>query len=215
VRAPIPTELDGYRLIRQLGQGAIGSVYLARDTLLERDVAIKFLLDDSASEAALERFRIEARAIARLQHPNVVAVHRVGNAGGRPYLAYELVRGESLDRLEKPIAEPKALSIAIDLARGLSAAHARGVFHRDVKPANAILAEDGVVKLVDFGLAKIADDSKEETPGALANAAEAATLPGVRRFAEAVEHRATGSPALTETGAALGTPSYMAPDKSS
>ncbi len=158
-------EFDGYRLERHLGSGAVGSVYLARDTLLERDVALKRLQDPAVEGPAVERFLVEARALARLQHPNVVAVHRVGAVAGRPYIVYELVRGRSLDRLEKPVAEPLLLHVALDLARGLEAAHARGVVHRDVKPSNAILSDDGPIKLVDFGLARIGEH--EVVPGAI------------------------------------------------
>ena len=105
-----------------------------------------------------ERFYAEARAVARLTHPNVVTIHRVGEAGGRPFLVSELVRGESLDKLTLPIPSNKLRAIARGLARGLAAAHRRGVLHRDIKPANAVLSTEGEVKLLDFGVAKLLDD---------------------------------------------------------
>src|SRR5262249_2186010 len=99
-----PAELDGFRVVRQLGQGGMGTVYLGHADLLERPVALKFLASGDPTMPARERFRIEARAIARLQHPNVVQIYRVGEVHGRPYLAYELINGQSLDKLPKPLA---------------------------------------------------------------------------------------------------------------
>lgn len=149
-------DLDEYRLIRSLGKGAMGQVYLGHDTVLDRPVAIKLLNAADPSAAARLRFLVEARAIARLSHPNVVTVFRVGEHNGTPYLVSEYIRGTSLDRLDRPVPWERVLAIAIDLAHGLAAAHRRGVMHRDIKPANAILSENGTVKLLDFGLAKLA-----------------------------------------------------------
>ncbi len=154
-----PSEFEEYRLLCPLGHGAMGQVYLAQDTLLDRRVAVKFIataqgrLPDAAARA---RFFQEARAIARLQHPNVVAIHRVGEVRGQPYLVSEFIRGEPLDRLRRPVDARLALQLGLGLARGLAAAHRRGILHRDIKPANAILSEDGEVKLLDFGLAEAA-----------------------------------------------------------
>src|ERR1041384_5362186 len=120
-----PAELDGFRIVRELGQGGMGAVYLGHDDLLERPVALKFLASGELTIPARERFRIEARAIARLQHPNVVQIYRIGEVHGRPYLAYELITGDSLDKLPKPVPWSLALRIALGVARGLSAAHAR------------------------------------------------------------------------------------------
>ncbi|MEJ7597365.1 MAG: bifunctional serine/threonine-protein kinase/formylglycine-generating enzyme family protein [Kofleriaceae bacterium] len=149
-----PSAFEEYRLVQPLGHGAMGQVYLAHDSLLDRAVAVKFPRA-SSDDASRERFFSEARAIARLQHPNVVAVYRVAEVNGHPYLVSEYVRGQPLDELARPVSSSKALALAIDLARGLAAAHRCGVLHRDVKPANAMLTEDGQAKLLDFGLATV------------------------------------------------------------
>lgn len=156
-----PSRVDEYQIICPLGSGAMGQVYQALDTVLGRPVAIKFLASESSTEQARERFLIEARAIARVQSPHVLSIYRVGVIGGRPYLAEEFLRGKSLDRMPLPLAWPKALNIAVQLARGLAAAHRQGVLHRDIKPANAMLTEDGTAKLLDFGLAKLNNTLEE------------------------------------------------------
>jgi serine/threonine protein kinase/formylglycine-generating enzyme required for sulfatase activity len=151
-----PAELDEYHLLRPLGRGGMGSVWLARDTLLDRLVAVKFVAH-TPTPRMRERFAIEARAAARLSHSNVVTVHRYGEIAGRPYLVSEYIRGNSLDKIAKPIEPERALELGIALARGLAATHRQGIVHRDIKPANAIVTADGDVKLVDFGLAKLQD----------------------------------------------------------
>ena len=118
-----PTEFDGYRILNVIGAGGMGEVYLADDTLLDRLVAIKFIR--SGDETDRERFLVEARAIARLAHPNVVAIYRVGEVDGAPYLVSEFVRGQPLDEAPLPLPSERVLAIAIDLARGLGAASAR------------------------------------------------------------------------------------------
>jgi serine/threonine protein kinase/formylglycine-generating enzyme required for sulfatase activity len=238
-----PQQFEGYQLVSLIGRGAMGQVYLARDTLLDRSVAIKFVSSLAAhDDEARRRFLVEARAVARLQHPSVVTIHRVGEIGGHPYLVSEFVDGTGLDALKKPVPWQEALRIGHDLARGLAAAHRRGVVHRDIKPANAMLTRDGEVKLLDFGIAKLLDpgvarllDAPAPTPptpagpgaaaGADATAATAAGTPQARP-PDAVAAAQTGettagappSPApepladLTRPGAFLGTPSYMAPE---
>jgi formylglycine-generating enzyme required for sulfatase activity len=193
----VPIELDEYQLLRPLGQGAMGTVYLAHDTVLDRQVAIKWIAMIEPSAAARSRFLLEARAIARLQHPNVASVYRVGQIDGRPYLVCEYVRGESLDRLAKPVPWERLLQLALGLSRGLDAAHRGGVLHRDLKPANAILADSGEVKLLDFGLAKLLPHP----------AAPAVPVPPSVWLADF----ATTPPPLKESGV-LGTPLYMAPE---
>jgi eukaryotic-like serine/threonine-protein kinase len=164
---PPQQEFDEYKLVKHLGAGAMGDVFLAHDRLLDRPVAVKFIAADlEADVGARERFYVEARAAARLQHPNVVAVYRVGELEQRPYLISEFVRGERLDRLPRPMPWQRALELAIGLARGLAAAHRRGVLHRDIKPANTILAENGDIKLLDFGLAKLIDSAVPDEPPA-------------------------------------------------
>jgi serine/threonine protein kinase/formylglycine-generating enzyme required for sulfatase activity len=151
----VAVDLDEFRLVRMLGHGGMGAVYLGYDTVLERDVAIKLLRNRADDEARL-RFLTEARAIARLDHPNVIAIFRASTTrAGHPYLVQELVRGESLDRIALPVAPERALAIGLGIARGLAAAHRRGILHRDVKPANVMLDHDGTPKLLDFGVAKL------------------------------------------------------------
>jgi eukaryotic-like serine/threonine-protein kinase len=164
-----PEEFSEYRIIKTLGEGAMGKVFLAHDVVLERPVAIKFLSSAHLSASARERFLLEARALARLHHPNVVSVFRVGEIQGRPFLVSEFVQGTSLDKLPRPFPWRDVLDQSIALIRGLTAAHRAGVLHRDLKPANAILTDEGEVKLLDFGLAKLTDvgdrvDRNEPTP---------------------------------------------------
>src|SRR5882724_12795707 len=151
-----PDEFEEYRLVRLLGRGAMGEVYLARDALLDRPVAVKFVRA-ARDPAARALFFDEARAIARLQHPNVVAIYRVAEVAGHPYLVSEYVRGRPLDQIDRPAPSRQVFEIALDLTRGLAAAHRCGILHRAVKPANAILTDDGCAKLLDFGLAAVVD----------------------------------------------------------
>jgi formylglycine-generating enzyme required for sulfatase activity len=156
-----PEEFDDYVIIRKLGQGATGQVYLAEDSVLARPIAIKFIGVDP-DPAARQRFLMEARAAARIQHPNVVSIYRVGELGDQPYIVSELVRGTALSDVMRPMPWTKALAIAIDLGRGLAAAHRRGVVHCDIKPSNVMVTEEGVAKLVDFGLAQVLREGSED-----------------------------------------------------
>lgn len=133
----VALDLDEFRLIRMLGQGGMGAVYLGYDTVLEREVAIKVLRERTNDDAARQRFLIEARAIARLDHPNVIAIYRAATTrDGHPYLVEELVRGTSLDRAELPLSPERIAPLALGISRGLAAAHRRGILHRDIKPGN-------------------------------------------------------------------------------
>ncbi|HEX2636591.1 MAG TPA: protein kinase [Gemmatimonadales bacterium] len=164
-----------YRLAGILGTGGMGTVYRAHDSRLDRVVALKFLPPHlSAQPEARERFLMEARAAAALEHPNVCSIHEIGEtADGRPFIAMSCYEGETLkERLSRGALPPaEAVAIAVQLARGLGAAHARGIVHRDVKPGNIMLCADGTVRLLDFGLAKVADVSVTApgvTPGTIA-----------------------------------------------
>ncbi|MCG8423258.1 MAG: protein kinase [Proteobacteria bacterium] len=149
-----PATFEEYRFLRRVGKGGMGTVYLAHDTLLDRLVAVKFINPPDPRSSVRERFLVEARAAARLQHPNVVSIYRVGHLDGRPFIISEFIRGTGLHQVPRPIAWRHVLEISIGMARGLAAAHRQGILHRDIKPANAILSEDGSVKILDFGLAK-------------------------------------------------------------
>ncbi|WP_437753276.1 alpha/beta fold hydrolase [Sorangium sp. So ce1389] len=218
-----PSTFDDYRVIRPLGRGGMGQVYLAHDEVLDRPVALKFVAAESPDPRTIERLRVEARAIARLQHPNVVAVFRIGEVRGRPYIAYEFVEGEPLELLPKPVPWPAALRIALGLARGLAAAHRRGVLHRDIKPANVMLDARGEVKLLDFGLAKLADQpgadldlARPRAPIVPASPASwGPSDPSAVTTAIPSPPDAPGaipSVSLTDGAMMMGTPLYLAPE---
>ena len=217
-----PDQFDEFRLVRSLGGGAMGQVYLAHDTLLDRHVAVKFVYA-APDPAARARVLDEARAIARLQHPNVVAIYRVAEVAGHPYLVSEYVQGRALHELPRPMPWRAVLDIAIDLARGLAAAHRRGVLHRDVKPANAILADDGCAKLLDFGLATIVDrGALDDSAVARLPASSAVGSPG-HGAVDLVALMTDSTQSLTDPAVTpvdgpgpvvhvVGTPIYMAPE---
>ncbi len=149
-----PQEIGKFRVLRLLGQGAMGRVFLAEDPLIDRKVAIKVMAVEADDEAR-ERFRNEARAAGRLSHPNIVQLHEFGFYQGQPYLVMEHLLGESLDRWllrEQPLEA--RLSVLLDLCQAIAHAHSREVLHRDVKPANLQVLPDGVCKLMDFGIAR-------------------------------------------------------------
>jgi len=152
-----------YQVVERVGGGGMGVIYKALDTRLGRTVALKFLkprLD--ADTSAAERFRQEARAAGALDHPNICTIYDIGEtADGQLFLAMPLYEGETLEQRIKrgPLATGDATDIAVQMLRGLAKAHARGIIHRDIKPANVFVTTDGVVKLLDFGIAKLADVS--------------------------------------------------------
>jgi len=209
-----PASFDQFVVERVLGSGGMGHVYLARDTALDRLVALKFISAADPSPAARSRFMVEARAIAKLTHPNVVGVYRVGEVANHPYIAYEFVPGESLDRLAKPVPWETTLRLASGLAAGLEAAHREGVLHRDIKPSNVVLSERGEIKLLDFGLAKLAGgedvvpDDIGDPPSGEGTTQRARPSPALHAG------RAPTAPnrALTRPGTIMGTPAYLAPE---
>jgi hypothetical protein len=163
--------IAGYEIERELGRGGMGVVYKARQVALDRSVALKLILHgECAGPDALARFRTEAQALARLQHPHVVQVHEVGVYGGLPYLALEYIDGGGLDRrlAPGPLPPRDAAELLLTVSRAVHAIHAKGVVHRDLKPANILLTADGTPKIADFGLAKtLADDQGRTATGAV------------------------------------------------
>ena len=159
-----PDRFDEFRIERLLGRGAMGAVYLAHDDSLDRKVAIKFLLHRPQSRSADRALADEARALAKLQHPNVVGVFRAGQVDDHPYIVSEFVDGKTLEALPLPVPWRRVLSLGLGLSQGLAAAHRSGLLHRDVKPSNVLITPDGTVKLVDFGLAERFDPSRGAAP---------------------------------------------------
>ena len=190
------TRIGSFEIIVSIGAGGMGEVYRARDHKLNRDVAIKVLPDTLTSDAErLARFRREAQMLAALNHPNIAHIHGFEDADGVHALVMELVDGPTLaDRIASgPIPLAEALSIALSIAEALQAAHGQGIIHRDLKPGNVKIADDGVVKLLDFGLAKTA-----ENPAGGADHSASPTFT---------------SPAMTQAGVILGTAAYMSPEQ--
>jgi len=191
------TRLGPYEILSPLGAGGMGEVYRARDEKLERDVAIKVLPKSVAADPdTLVRFEREAKAIAALSHPNILAIHDFGNQDGIAYAVMELLEGETLrGKLDTgPIPQRQAVDYAVQVAKGISAAHEKGVVHRDLKPENLFVTRDGHVKILDFGLVKrIEASSREDSPD------EETSAP-------------IGS-AHTAHGTVMGTSGYMSPEQ--
>src|SRR5450432_2989246 len=153
------SRLGPYEILAQIGAGGMGEVYRARDARLSRDVAIKVLPASFSADAdRLRRFEQEARAAGILNHPNITAVLDIGEHEGAPYVVQELLEGETLRTRLSGGALPvrKAVEQAIQIAHGLAAAHEKGIVHRDLKPENIFVTKDGRIKILDFGLAKLA-----------------------------------------------------------
>src|SRR5215472_323644 len=187
------TKFGPYEIVAPIGAGGMGEVFRAADTRLGRDVALKVLPRQFAADAdRLHRFEQEARAVAALNHPNILAVFDAGQQDGSSFLVSELLEGESLRAaLDRGALPPrKTIEYGVQIAQGLAAAHAKGIVHRDLKPENIFITKDGRVKILDFGLAKL---SRNET----AAEAEGVTL----------------ASSNTAAGEVLGTASYMAPEQ--
>src|SRR6202521_1123299 len=156
------TVIGHYRVLGKIGCGGMGVVYEAEDLKLGRHVALKFLPDELAEDPqSLQRFRREARSASALNHPNICTVYEVDEANGRVFIAMELVKGKTLRELLVCGSLPmrKAIEIAAQVAEGLTKAHEAGIAHRDLKPENLMVSDDGFVKILDFGLAKLASPS--------------------------------------------------------
>ena len=185
-----------YRITAQLGAGGMGVVYAGEDVRLGRPVALKFVPDELADPRALQRLRAEARAASALNHQNICTIYDVGEHEGRPYLVMELLKGQTLRELltNGPIKIHQAVDLGIQVADALDAAHGAGILHRDVKPANLFLMDRGIVKILDFGLAK-------HVPEEHADKASGTMVPS------------TEPEPLTAEGVTVGTVSYMSPEQ--
>src|SRR5271157_948020 len=184
------TRIGPYEILSAIGAGGMGEVYRARDPRLKRDVAIKVLPPSFSSDPQrLQRFEQEANATAALNHPNILAVHDIGQQDGAPYIVSELLEGETLrEKLRAgPAPVRKAIEYAQQIARGLAAAHDKGIVHRDLKPENVFITRDGRAKILDFGLAKLT------------------------RFESAADDQART--VESEIGCVVGTVGYMAPEQ--
>ena len=186
--------VGGYEISTLLGSGGMGEVYRARDVRLGREVALKVLGSSAAADPAyVRRFEEEARSASGLNHPNIVTIYGVGEDGDIAYIAMELVQGRTLrEQLAAAMPMPAVLDIAVQLAAGLAAAHASGIVHRDLKPENVMVTPDGLVKVLDFGIAR------RHTP---------------MGSAESASDRTDTRTALTEEGAIIGTVGYMSPEQ--
>ena len=195
------TVVSHYRVLHQLGEGGMGVVYAAEDLRLGREVAIKFLrADEPEQDQWLARFEREARLASALKHPHISTIHELGEHGGRPFIVMELLEGRTMKQmLERgPLPVVEALEFAVQIGEALVAAHERGIIHRDIKPANLFVTHGDLLKVLDFGLAKVASRSQPITTPFTTG------QPSVH---------SAGGPEVTATGAAVGTAAYMSPEQ--
>src|SRR5437660_11197256 len=187
------TRIGRYEIRSQLGAGGMGEVYLAHDTKLDRKVALKILPGDLGGHDRVRRFLQEARAVSALNHPNILTIYEIDEIDSAQFITTEFIEGETLRARMRivPLKPSEAIDVGIQVASALCAAHSVGIVHRDIKPDNIMLRRDGIVKVLDFGLAKLTQ------PSAPAVDTQAATKPLVQ----------------TEPGRVMGTVAYMSPEQ--